>query len=51
MALKRVFNNDEKIGLSIREVEIGEKYLRKNKTAAVQCHFSPCHSMFTVARC
>ena len=33
MALKRSFNDDEKVGLSIREVEIGEKYLRKNKTA------------------
>ncbi len=33
MALKRSFNDDEKIGLSVREVEIGEKYLRRNKTA------------------
>ncbi len=33
MALKRSFNDDEKIGLAQREVEIGEKYLRKNKTA------------------
>ena len=33
MALKRNFNDDEKIGLSAREIEIGEKYLRKNKTA------------------
>jgi len=35
MALKRTFNEDEKIGLSTQEVEIGEKYLRKNKTAGV----------------
>lgn len=33
MALKRNFNDEEKIGLSHQEVEIGEKYLRKNKTA------------------
>ena len=33
MALKRNFSDDEKIGLSHQEVEIGEKYLRKNKTA------------------
>lgn len=33
MALKRNFNDDEKIGLSQQEVEIGEKYLRKHKTA------------------
>lgn len=33
MALKRHFNNDEKIGLTQQEIEIGEKYLRKNKTA------------------
>jgi hypothetical protein len=34
MALKRRFNDNEKIGMSQREIEIGEKYLRKNKTAA-----------------
>jgi len=33
MALKRSFNDDEKIGMSQQEVEIGEKYLRANKTA------------------
>jgi len=33
MALKRSFSDEEKIGLSHQEVEIGEKYLRKNKTA------------------
>lgn len=33
MALKRNFNDDEKVGLSTREIELGEKYLRKNKTA------------------
>ena len=33
MALKRSFNDEEKIGLSHQEIEIGEKYLRKNKTA------------------
>lgn len=33
MALKRSFNDDEKIGLSTQEIELGEKYLRKNKTA------------------
>jgi len=33
MALKRNFSDEEKIGLSSQEVEIGEKYLRKNKTA------------------
>lgn len=33
MALKRNFSDEEKIGLSHQEVEIGEKYLRKNKTA------------------
>lgn len=33
MALKRNFNDDEKIGLSQQEIEMGEKYLRKNKTA------------------
>ena len=33
MALKRNFSDEEKTGLSSQEVEIGEKYLRKNKTA------------------
>lgn len=33
MALKRSFIDEEKIGLSHQETEIGEKYLRKNKTA------------------
>lgn len=33
MALKRSFNDDEKVGLSQQEIEIGEKYLRKHKTA------------------
>ena len=33
MALKRNFNKDEKIGLSTQEIELGEKYLRKHKTA------------------
>ena len=33
MALKRNFNDDERVGLSQQEIEIGERYLRKNKTA------------------
>jgi hypothetical protein len=33
MALKRNFNDDEKIGMSQQEIEIGEKYLRAYKTA------------------
>ena len=33
MALKRDFNDDEKFGLTQREIELGEKYLRKHKTA------------------
>lgn len=33
MALKRNFTEEEKIGLSSQEIEVGEKYLRKNKTA------------------
>ena len=33
MALKRSFNDDEKVGMSQQEIEIGEKYLRANKTA------------------
>jgi len=34
MALKREFTTDEKTGLTQREIEVGEKYLRKHKTAA-----------------
>ena len=33
MALKRNFNDEEKIGMSQQEIEIGEKYLRAYKTA------------------
>jgi hypothetical protein len=33
MALKRDFNEEEKVGLTQREIELGEKYLRKHKTA------------------
>ncbi len=33
MALKRSFNDEEKVGFSTQEMELGEKYLRKNKTA------------------
>lgn len=33
MALKRSFSDEEKVGLSNQEIEIGEKYLRKHKTA------------------
>lgn len=33
MALKRNFSEEEKIGLTQREIDIGEKYLRKHKTA------------------
>lgn len=33
MALKRNFTDEEKVGLSVQEVELGEKYLRKHKTA------------------
>jgi hypothetical protein len=33
MALKRNFNDDEKIGLTQQEIDIGEKYLRQHKTA------------------
>ena len=35
MALKRNFTDEEKVGLSCQEVDIGEKYLRKHKTAGV----------------
>ena len=33
MALKRHFTDEEKYGLSQEEIRLGEKYLRKNKTA------------------
>ena len=33
MALKRNFTNDEKFGLTEEEIKLGEKYLRKHKTA------------------
>jgi len=33
MALKRQFSDEEKVGLTQQEIEIGEKYLRKHKTA------------------
>lgn len=33
MALKRSFSDEEKIGLTQQEIEIGEKYLRRHKTA------------------
>lgn len=33
MALKRNFNDEEKIGMTQQEIEIGEKYLRTYKTA------------------
>ena len=33
MVLKTRFNDDEKFGLAQHEIEIGEKFLRKNKTA------------------
>lgn len=33
MALKREFTEIEKMGLSSQDIEIGEKYLRRNKTA------------------
>lgn len=33
MALKRHFTEDEKYGLTQEEIRLGEKYLRKNKTA------------------
>jgi hypothetical protein len=33
MALKRNFNEDEKYGLTQEEIKMGEKYLRKHKTA------------------
>lgn len=33
MALKRKFNEDERYGLTQEEIKMGEKYLRKHKTA------------------
>lgn len=33
MALKRNFSDDERYGLTQEEIRLGEKYLRKNKTA------------------
>ena len=33
MALKRCFTKDEKFGLTEEEIKLGEKYLRKHKTA------------------
>lgn len=61
MALKRQFNDDEKVGLTQQEIEVGEKYLRKNKTAGalsqieslkvyelymVGCSFNEIHQQF-----
>lgn len=61
MALKRSFTDEEKIGLTSQEVEIGEKYLRKHKTAGalnqveslkvyelymVGCSFNEIHQQF-----
>ena len=34
MALKRHFSDEEKYGLTQEEIRLGEKYLRKNKTAS-----------------
>lgn len=33
MALKRSFTDEEKFGLTLEEIKMGEKYLRRNKTA------------------
>ncbi len=33
MSLKTKFNDDERVGLSEEEIKVGEKYLRKHKTA------------------
>lgn len=61
MALKRQFSNEEKVGLTQQEIEIGEKYLRKHKTAGalneveslkvyelymVGCSFNEIHQQF-----
>lgn len=61
MALKRNFSDEEKIGLTQQEIELGEKYLRKHKTAGalseveslkvyelymVGCSFNEIHQQF-----
>lgn len=61
MALKRYFSEEEKFGLTQQEIEIGEKYLRKYKTAGalkqyesikiyelfmVGCSFNEIHTQF-----
>lgn len=61
MALKRYFNDEEKFGLTQQELEIGEKYLRKHKTAGalkqyesikiyelfmIGCSFNEIHAQF-----
>ena len=61
MALKRNFTDEEKVGLTQQEIEIGEKYLRKHKTAGalgtveslkvyelfmVGCSFNEIHQQF-----
>ena len=61
MALKRNFTEEEKVGLTQQEIEVGEKYLRKHKTAGalnqveslkvyelymVGCSFSEIHQQF-----
>ena len=61
MALKRSFNDEEKVSLTSQEIEVGEKYLRKHKTAGalnqieslkvyelwmVGCSFSEIHQQF-----
>jgi len=61
MALKRSFSEEEKIGLTQQEIEVGEKYLRKYKTAGalnqveslkvyelymVGCSFNEIHQQF-----
>jgi hypothetical protein len=61
MALKRQFSDEEKVGLTQQEIEIGEKYLRKYKTAGalseveslkvyelymVGCSFNEIHQQF-----
>lgn len=61
MVLKRCFNEEEKIGLTAQEIDLGEKYLRKHKTAGalksaealkvyelymIGCNFSEIHAQF-----
>lgn len=61
MALKRSFTSVEKVGLTQQEIEIGEKYLRRHKTAGalsqveslkvyelfmVGCSFNEIHQQF-----